>query len=374
MDIAIYHPWLKEKGGMEKVTLEYARKSEHNITVFTGYYDPEKTFEEFRDVDIREINRHSNPGGFVDRLLRFELMNILRDLNLEDYDAFLVSTAGVGTSITLRNSDIPVYSYTHTPLRTALPEFKESYLKDLNPFFRPVYGLAIKFFSWLEEKSYGKVDKSIANSQTTKDRILQRELMHEEDIEVVNPGADIDNEGGDYEKYFLYPSRFRRYKRQHLAVEAFEEADLDDFKLVLAGSEQEEEYVEELREMISENDSIEIKTDLPGEEWNELYRNCYSVLFLAEKEDWGIIPVEAGSFSKPVIAVDEGGTTESVMHDQTGFLVEPEPEKIAEYMEELAGDEEKVREMGKGGKEESEKYSWENFAKKIDKIMEKEPI
>ncbi len=369
MNIAIYHPWLKEKGGMEKVTLEYAMKSEHNITVFTGYYDPEKTFEEFKEVDVREINRHRDPRGFVDRLLRFELMNIFRNLDLKDYDTFLVSTSGVGTSITLRNSEIPVYTYTHTPLRTALPEFKESYLEDLNPFFRPVYGLAIKFFAWLEEKSYGKVDRTIANSQTTKERILQRELMHEKDIEVVNPGADVDNEGGNYENYFLYPSRFRRYKRQHLAIEAFEQAELNDFKLVLAGSSQEEEYVEELKEKISDNDSIEIKTDLPGEEWNELYRNCYTVLFLAEKEDWGIIPVEAGSYSKPVIAVNEGGPTESVIHEQTGFLAEPNPENIAEYMKELAENKEKVREKGKKGKEESEKYSWENFAKKLDSVL-----
>jgi alpha-1,3/alpha-1,6-mannosyltransferase len=368
MDVALYFPWLKERGGAEKVILKYAQESQHNVTIITGYYDPEKTFEGFLEVEVQSLSDRE-PEGFVDRLIRFELFNAVRKLDLEDYDAFIISTSGVGTSISLRNSDLPLYTYTHTPLRTALPEFKDSYLEDINPFFRPVYGLAIKFFAWLENLSYNRIDKSIANSETTKERMIDRNLMHREDIEVVNPGVDLDDEGKEYENYFLYPSRFRRYKRQHLAIEAFEEADLEDFKLVLAGSEQEEEYVEELRRKATEMDEVEIKTDVPGEEWKELYRNCYTVLFLAENEDWGIVPLEAGSYSKPVIAVNEAGPTESVIHGQTGFLSNPQPREIAEYMEELAEDREKAEEMGERGREEAEKYSWKGFAEKVNEVI-----
>jgi glycosyltransferase involved in cell wall biosynthesis len=122
--------------------------------------------------------------------------------------------------------------------------------------------------------------------------------------------------------------------------------------------------------MIDEEDNIETKTDLPGDEWKEIYRNCYSVIFLAEKEDWGIIPIEAGSHGKPTIAVNEGGPKESVLHDQTDFLTDPEPEDIAKYMEELAESREKAEQMGKRGREEAEKYSWNKFVDRLDDKVE----
>ena len=367
MDIAIYHPWIKERGGAEKVLLKYALETNHNVTIFTGFYDQERTFTGFKDIEVREIGTGREPKGFVDRLIRFELFNSVRSLDLEDFDTFLISTSGVGTSISLRNPQKNTLTYTHTPLRPAIKEFRESYLEDITPLLRPIYGAAIKFFAKLENFSYSKIDLSIANSETTKERMISRRLMHSKDIDVINPGTEM-HEGGNFEKYFFYPSRFRRYKRQDLAIEAFNKADLDDFKLILAGSAQEKEYIEELREIAGEN--VEIKTDVPEDEWNELYRNCYSVLFMAENEDWGMIPVEAGSYGKPVIAVNEAGPTESVLHDETGFLLEPDPEKIGQKMRELSENREKTEKIGERGLKEARKYSWKNFASKIDEKIE----
>ena len=93
------------------------------------------------------------------------------------------------------------------------------------------------------------------------------------------------------------------------------------------------------------------------------------MLFAAEKEDWGIVPVEAGSYGKPTISVNEGGPTESIVDGETGFLVEPTPEAFAQKMSFLAEHPEKVEEMGKKALEEVKKYSWEAFAEKIDTIV-----
>ena len=362
MDIALYHPWLKEKGGAEKVVLEIAERSKHDITIYTLFYDKEKCFKQFQNLEVVEL-RGREPEGYVRKGLEFALGSVLAEIP-SDHDKLLVSEAGMGSLVTLRN-DIEAYCYCHTPFRVFLPEFSETYKKEITPVLRPFFGIMKKTYDFFEKKAWNSFEKVIANSKTTKKRIIEKGLASE--VEVVHPGADIDNNGESYEKYFLYPSRFRRYKRQDLAVEAFKQADLEDFKLVLAGSAQEEDYVEELRDKATEN--IEIKTDVPGDEWEALYANCYSVLFLAENEDWGIIPVEAGSYSKPVIAVDEGGPSESVIDGETGYLVEASPEKIAEKMEELASDSGKVEEMGKKGREQSKKYSWANFAEKIDEVV-----
>ncbi|MFB6143777.1 MAG: glycosyltransferase, partial [Candidatus Nanohaloarchaea archaeon] len=231
---------------------------------------------------------------------------------------------------------------------------------------RPVFDLAVRFYDFLERKAWSNFDRVVANSEVTAGRIREKGLA--EAVEVVHPGADVEeNEPGEFGDYFLYPSRFRRYKRQDLALEAFKRADLDDFRLILAGSNQEPDYVEELRE--KSGGDVRIETDVSDERWHELFENAYSVLFLAENEDWGIIPIEAASYGKPVIAVDEGGPQESVVDGETGFLVEPESERIAEKMEELANSSEKVEKMGEKAVEESKKYSWENFKQKLDAVI-----
>jgi glycosyltransferase involved in cell wall biosynthesis len=359
---------LKGRGGAEKVVLEYAKNSEHEVTVATLFYDEKSTFEGFKDVETEVIGSNKAPSGFVDKGLRFGIGAMLRKLPLDNYDALIVSEAGIGSLITLRNHHIPVLAYVHTPLRPALPEFKEEYRKEKHVAVRPLYDFGINIYNILEDIGWGYIDKVVANSQLTKERIHKKGLKLEKEIEVVNPGADKVEKKGDYKKYFFYPSRFREYKRQDLAIEAFEEADLDDFKLILAGSAQEGPYIEKLREMAGEN--VEIKTDVPEEEWKELYQNAYTVLFMAEKEDWGIVPLEAGMNYKPVISVNEGSPRETVKDGETGFLVDANPGKIAEKMELLANNRDKTVEIGEKGREEAEKYSWENFAEKLDEKVE----
>ena len=368
MDLAIYHPWLKEKGGAEKVVLETAKRSNHEVTVYTLLYDRENTFSEFEEINIVELGSGKRPESFIQKAL-YGLKSLTAKIP-DGHDKLLISEPGLGSLLAIRNNEIPIYCYCHTPLRAALPEFKKTYRSEIPTILKPVFDIGTKVYTFLEKKAWSNFEHILANSETTKERIIAKGLTHEEKIDVVNPGADIDNSKGQYQNYFLYPSRFRRYKRQDLAIEAFKEAELEDFKLVLAGSAQEQEFVQELREKTAGLRNIEIKTDLPGDEWQDLYKNGYAVLFLAEKEDWGIIPIEAGSYGKPVIAVNEGGPTESIINDKTGFLVDPDKEAISEKMKELANNREKVEAMGEKGLENSKKYSWDNFSKKLDDVVD----
>lgn len=364
MKVAVFHPWLKERGGAEKAVLEYAQRSENDVTVLTLFYDQESTFEEFAEVDVRQ-KAFVEPRGFLSKGLLFGLGSFLLKVPKE-FDKFIISEAGIGSLATFRNKKHDLSCYCHTPLRAALPEFRTRYRSELPFYLQPVFDVAVRIYNFLERKAWKNFDKVIANSETTKERIQGKGLRRE--VKVVHPGADVEgNEQGDFGDYFFYPSRFRRYKRQELAIEAFKQSDTDDFRLVLAGSNQEPEYVEELRELA--DGDVEIETDVSGDRWRELYANCRAVLFLAENEDWGIIPVEAGSYGKPVIAVDEGGPKESVIDGETGFLVEARPEEIAKKIEFLAENIEEAKAIGRKGLEESKKYSWNNFQEKIDEII-----
>ncbi|MFB6294205.1 MAG: glycosyltransferase, partial [Candidatus Nanohaloarchaea archaeon] len=268
MKLALYHPWLKSKGGAEKVLLEILRRSSHDITLFTLFHDPDATFEEFDDYDVEVVGSNTAPSGFLDRVFRFGFGTLFTKLPLDGYDALVVSEAGLGCLITFRNHSLPLHCYCHTPLRAALPVFHATYRKELHPLLRPVFDIGTVVYDWLERHAWDKFDRVMANSELTRTRIREKGLCDGE-ISVINPGVDADRfEAADTERYFLYPSRFRRYKRQDLAVKAFDAADIEDFKLVLAGSADEDDYIEELEAMAG--DGVEIRTDVPDGEWREL--------------------------------------------------------------------------------------------------------
>lgn len=63
---------------------------------------------------------------------------------------------------------------------------------------------------------------------------------------------------------------------------------------------------------------------------------CTAVIYTPEKEHFGIVPLEAMAYGRPVIAVNSGGPRETVVHGKTGLLCTPEPASFAEAMASLA--------------------------------------
>lgn len=376
MDLAIYHAWLHCKGGGEKVLLKLLENSEHDITIYTNKYVPEDTYDEFEEHKVVEI------GGLpiIGELFRgatFTLSAALTKLPMDKHDALVVSTGGVAEVINYRNHSKPLIGFCHTPLRPVHDGDIYRYkMNNLGIFKRNFYRLATRVYEMIERPAWEYFDHVIFNSETTQERATSDQLIHLDRTSVNHPGADTtDNSGNRYDKYFFYPSRFAYYKRQEMALEAYKEFRENnpetDFELVIAGgvNEEKQEYFEEIRKKAEDVEGVIVKSNVPGDEWEDLYRNCYATLFCAINEDWGITPIESGSYEKPIISVNEGGPTESVLSGETGYLVE-DAEEMAEKMEILAGDEELVREMGQRGKEESRLYTWEKFVDSFDGKIE----
>ncbi len=365
MKVLFYQPWMKSKGGIERLMLEYAERSTHEVTLVTHYLS--ESFEEY-DVEVKKLTDKTVPEGFLKRGAFTAPRIISGKLDLDDYDVLLVSEAGLGSFITFRNHEKPVICYCHTPLRAAHQfhsHYREQYGFPKNIFF----SFAASVYRFLEKKAWKNFDYVFANSQNTAENIRRADLAEKAEKEVVHPGADLSRfKSKEEEKFFFYPSRFKRYKRQDLAVKAFEkfsEKVEEDYRLVLAGFPDDKKYVEELRNISS--DKVEIKTDVSDSEMVDLYSRCTAVLFTAKNEDWGIVPVEAMASGKPVVAVDEGGPSESVENWDTGFLVESEPEEIGSKMSELVGNTKMYKDMCKNSRERAKEFTWEKFAEKMDK-------
>jgi glycosyltransferase involved in cell wall biosynthesis len=88
---------------------------------------------------------------------------------------------------------------------------------------------------------------------------------------------------------------------------------------------------------------------------------CFPSIF----EPFGLIPVEAMSMAKPVVATRVGGIPEAVVDGETGILVPPRsPSALAAALVELSRNTSLCREMGRQGRKiAEEKFSVERMAK-----------
>lgn len=378
MEVAYFYPHIFAKGGAERVLLETLKRSKHNFKVFTFSYLPKETFEEFKEFEIVTLGKGLEVKNVIRRGINFGWKALNTKIpDLENYDVFNISSAGVGEFITLRNNKIPIVNYCHTILRPA-HEMYDYYKKERFagikkiPFITAVHG-----YRFLERVAWKRIDKVMCNSENTKKRIVNAGLKKAEEIEVVNPGVELSKfREGKYENYFFMPGRIQWYKRYEIGIKALEilqkGGDDKNFKLIIAGhlSKKDRKVYQFLKEKAKKVKNVDIVLSPENKEYFQLFSNCYAMIFTAKDEDWGIVPLEAMSAGKPVISVNEGGPKESIVNGKTGILTDGTPEAIAEAMKELINSKKKAKKMGAAAKKHVKKYEWKNFIKKYDQILE----
>lgn len=84
------------------------------------------------------------------------------------------------------------------------------------------------------------------------------------------------------------------------------------------------------------------------------------VAISSRKESFGVAALEASAMELPVVASAVGGLRETVEHERTGILVEPDdPQALGDALSALLQDPERRRAMGlRGRKRVAEKYEW----------------
>lgn len=378
MNLVIAQPFLNQKGGVERVVLEIAKK--FNPVIYTVVYNKEKTFEDFKEFDIRIIPKTNYEIPF------FFLKNDERRYNAvsagfryfnykikEDYD---VINAHGTPSEWIRNKNERVCWFCHSPNREAF-DLYEWRMKRLNPVKKAVNWGLIQPFKYAELSVMPKIEKICTNSEITNERI--KKYLGRKDATVIHPGVDPgEYYCGEYEKYFFYPSRIVPEKRFEFAIEAFKKfydgCEDKGWKLLIAGflnnGERERKYFEKLKG-ISNGYPVEFKANITEKELKDVYSNCYATVFSAINEDWGLTPLESMASSKPCISVNEGGPRFSIIDGETGFLVENEAEMAEKmkYLAETPGENEKI---GKKGRNRVVKnYTWKVFLEKIEKEFQK---
>jgi glycosyltransferase involved in cell wall biosynthesis len=374
MRVAIYHPWVYLRSGLERTILELARRSRHDWTIYTSHFDPDGTYPELRSMNVVELARVSVRRRYG-TVIRAAWRIARTRLDPSTYDALVICCDGLGSLLTLRNHERRTICLCFTPLRAVYDEeYRARHLR-AHRWKLPAALLFERVYRIVDRAAWKRYDRVLCISRTVRDRVVRGGLRPESDIEIAHPGVATERivPCFDSERYFFLPGRIMWTKNIELGIDAFRAfaARNAGWRLVIAGmvDEKSRAYEAALRERVA-GAPIEFVIAPDDARMEELYRGCYAVLFTAFNEDLGLTPIEAMAHGKPVIAVNRGGPTEVVLDGETGFLAECDAGDFAAALDRLAADPPRAREMGGNAVVRAKGYSWNRFVEAVDLCVE----
>lgn len=361
LKIAIVHDNIHHLGGAEKILIALNRifpsaKIYTSTVNWVNLGSDEKIVRELHPLTTWAQKIPLFPEHPI--LYRYLLPIIWKSINLSDFD-LVISSSGSQMSFLINvPKGINHFCYCHTP-----PRHLYGYATDFdwkrNPFIRIIAGLLNLYLKFVALRSVRKVTDFIANSYEVKKRIKR---IYGRESTVINPPVII-SLSGKFKKsknngYFLSVSRLSRMKHVDLIIKACQELNVS---LYVVGTGPEKINLEKLK-----SKNIRFFGQVSDEELVRLYSNCSAVICAAEDEDFGIVPVEAMSFGKPVVANRSGGFKETVREGKTGlFFNHLTVESLVETLIRLKKTKFETDEIYK----QAEKYTQKIFLKKIRMLI-----
>jgi len=322
--VAVVHDWLVTNAGAEKVLKEiidlYPDAEIFSLVDFLT--------DKERNIILQGKKVHTSflqKLPFARAYFRHYLPlfpRAIEGLDLSGYDLIISSSWAVAKGVKKEQNALHI-CYCHTPIRYAWDLYDE-YTSDLKQPKKYIVQKTLQFIRKWDIDTLGRVDLFIANSNYVRERIKR---IYAKEAEVVYPPVDVDRFVlcREKEDFYLTASRLVPYKKTRLIVEAFNR--MPDKKLVVIGAG--EEY-EALRQIAKPHISV---MGYQEDAVLTAYMQKAKAFVYAAVEDFGIVPVEAMACGTPVIALNDGGTKETVIDGVTGIhFTEQTAESIAEAL------------------------------------------
>ena len=308
--VAIVHYWLVGMRGGERV-LESLCRMFPAADIFTHVADVDQLSD--------TIRRHRITQTFVGRLPfakrwyrhYLPLMPMaLEALDLTGYDLIISNEAGPAKGVIPRPDALHI-NYCCSPMRYIWDQY-HVYRARAGFFTRLVMPLIAHYLRIWDTVSATRVDHFIADSRHVANRIRK---YYRRDCDVVYPPVMVDEflpvAQGERGDYYLWCGELASYKRPDLAIAAF---NLTGKPLIVIGDGDERKRLEAIA-----NPNIRFLGKASFADLKFHVARCRALIFPGE-EDFGIVPLEAQSSGRPVIAFAKGGALETVIDGQTGVL------------------------------------------------------
>jgi glycosyltransferase involved in cell wall biosynthesis len=308
MKVAIIHPWFLEYGGGEKVVEVFASMYP-DADIFCLAMDPACLPDSLKGRRIHTTGLNAILRGSF-RFKRASFMPLfpmaVESMDLRGYDLVISSCGPAVMGVNPGQGAVHI-SYIHSPQRAWWDLYADR-LSKMSGLMRLVFLATAPYIRMFEFSAMQRVDHVVSNSDYIAGRVSQ---YFRRESRVIYPPVDTSrgyiasSTGG----YYLTVSRLDCDKRIDLLIEACNRLRRP---LRIAGVGREEKRLRSLA-----GPTIEFLGRVPDCELSALYANCRAFLFAAD-EDFGIVPVEAQSFGRPVVAYGHGGSLETVRVNRAG--------------------------------------------------------
>ncbi|VDM11556.1 unnamed protein product [Wuchereria bancrofti] len=397
MFITIIHPDLGI-GGAERLVVDAAiamKENGHRVQFVTNHFNPKHAFLETNEFGIKVVDVFPRSiFGFGHALCAYIRMCIAAlyiciflkrtELVFSDSISSCLLIFRIFRLLGLFNA--PVIFYCHFP---------DQLLTTRKGMMKRFYRV---FVDWFETWTTAMADLICVNSEFTRKTVSETfPCIRTRSIHVLYPTlntkffdsdetTELNEIPNKARHIFVSINRYERKKNIGLALEAFsllrEKIPEDDYQycfLVIAGGydimndENIAHFVELQKNAIalglSKEQYIFLKSPTDKEKL-ELLRRATAVLYTPTNEHFGIVPVEAMYMKCCVIASNSGGPCETIINDETGFLVMENPNSFAEKMAILIKDEHKAITMGNAGRKRVESvFAMDNFVVRLESLI-----
>lgn len=313
--VAIIHDYLLQYGGAEK-TLEAILELFPNAPIYTGLYSPKNLP---KTITRRDIHTIKNPlVKLFSKQFTFIMPLIFESLDLNKYDLILSDSSCWAKGVITQPDQLHI-SYIHTPPRFLYKYSVES-PKRFKWYYKPSVAVLDHFLRIWDYCAGQRPDYLLANSLTIVQRIKK---FYGRNATIIHPPVEAPlhaDERGNKSKdviqapYFCSLGRLSAYKNFHILIQAF---NLLNWDLIVMGTGPEEKN---LRKLAQDNPRIKILGRVSEEKKAQVLSGCKGLINPVVEEDWGIVPLEAMSHGKPVLAHKSGGATETIKENITGMF------------------------------------------------------
>lgn len=336
-----------DAGGAEVFTHEVARRwtqEGHTVGLFTSRFPGAKTFE---NIDGIEIHRAGGRMAVYHQAPRYwkRLLSRRYDIVIDE--------------INTRPFNTPAFVNSGKSIFALIHQLAREYWFHETPF--PISYLGYYF---LERRWLARYEgiPCVTVSESTKRDLLE---LGFEQVCVVPEGLSVAPLEQVPEKSnvpsFVFVGRLTRAKKPDIAIRAFRivKRSIPNARLSVVG----DGYMRnELERMAPDGVTFFGKT--PEEEKLRLIREAHVILVPGTREGWGLVVLEANALGTPAVAFNIPGLRDSVLHNQTGILLEENcAEAMAKWCLRLIEKPELTTKFGENALEWSRRFSWDITAR-----------
>ena len=233
-----------------------------------------------------------------------------------------------------------------------------------------------KPFSMFADKGLKKSAALTLNSRYMKDLLKEFDLPGRTEIIPIGVNTEKFHPGSHQpsrSRKILFLGRLIKQKGVEVLLDAFSkvirkapEAELE----IIGYGPEKDNLIRKVKDLRMEN-SVRLCDPVSYNELPERYGSA-RVLALPSRvpEGLGMTAVEAGACGVPTVTFGLGGTSELVVHEETGLVVDQSSEALAEGLISILTDDDLADRLGGNARKKvAEEYGWDVISKKFDRLF-----